>query len=141
MLVIAQNLNALLRHARSVKMANISEIVNMGGAVRTNPAGEGVVLQSIGQALALYSRLSGDVALDVWQESAASFSGGGYSGVPVLDIAATMQRQEQRITLFVINRSATEHSEITVHLEAGRLAGPARLSVLNGPGAGRGERF
>ena len=134
MLVIAQNLNALLRHARSVKMANISEIVNMGGAVRTNPAGEGVVLQSIGQALALYSRLSGDVALDVWQESAASFSGGGYSGVPVLDIAATMQRQEQRITLFVINRSAAEHSEVTVHLEAGRLAGPARLSVLNGPG-------
>ncbi len=133
MLVIAQNLNAFLRHAHSVKMANISEIVNMGGPIRTNPDGDGLVLQTTWHALALYSRLSGATALDAWQESDSTFSANGYSGVPVLDIAATLDQQGKQIVLFLINRSADQHSEVTVHLEAGRLDGPARASILNGP--------
>lgn len=133
MLVIAQNLNAFLRHARSVKMANISEIVNMGGPIRTDPDGDGLVLQTTWHALELYSRLSGAIALDAWLESDASFSGNGYSGIPVLDVAATRNRTGQQLTLFLVNRTADAHSELTIHLEAGRLDGPARLSVLNGP--------
>ena len=111
MLVIAQNLNAFLRHARSVKMANISEIVNMGGPIRTDPDGDGLVLQTTWHALELYGRLSGDVALDAWLESDATFSGNGYSSVPVLDIAATRDRAGQQLTLFLVNRSADAHSE------------------------------
>ncbi len=133
MLVIAQNLNAFLRHAHSVRMANISEIVNMGGPIRTNPDGDGLVLQTTWHALALYSRLSGDLALDAWLESDASFSGGDYSGVPVLDVAATRDQAGRQITLFVINRSADAHSELTIHLEAGRFDGAARANILNGP--------
>lgn len=133
MLVIAQNLNAFLRHARSVKLANISEIVNMGGPIRTDPDGDGLVLQTTWHALELYSRLSGDFALDAWLESDATFSGNGYSAVPLLDVAATRDRTGQQLTLFLVNRTADAHSEVTVHLEAGRLAGPARASVLNGP--------
>ena len=133
MLVIAQNLNAFLRHAHSVKMANISEIVNMGGPIRTNPDGDGIVLQTTWHALALYSRLSGDLALDAWLDSDASFSGGGYSGVPLLDVAATRDQAGQQLTLFVINRTADAHSEVTIHLEAGRFDGAARANILNGP--------
>ena len=114
-------------------MANISEIVNMGGPIRTNPDGEGIVLQTTWHALALYSRLSGELALDAWLESDASFSGGDYSGVPVLDISATLDRQQQQIALFVINRTADAHSEVTIHLEAGRFDGVARANILNGP--------
>ena len=114
-------------------MANISEIVNMGGPIRTNPDGEGIVLQTTWHALALYSRLSGDVALDAWLESDASFSGAGYSGVPLLDVAATRDQAGQQLTLFVINRTADAHSEVTMHLEAGRFDGAARANILNGP--------
>ena len=91
------------------------------------------MLQTTWHALALYSRLSGDVALDAWLESDASFSGGDYSGVPLLDISATRDQAGQQLTLFVINRTADAHSEVTIHLEAGRFDSPARANILNGP--------
>lgn len=129
-LVVAMHLNAFIRHARSVQMANIAQIVNVIAPIFTKP--DGLVLQTIFYPFELYSRTCGQIALDVaWRGD--TFSAGDYTGVRTLDVSATYDEQRRQITLYVVNRSATDALETTVSLLDARFAGPAQLSIINGP--------
>lgn len=126
-LMTGVQMNAFIRHARSVKMANIAQVVNVIAPILTRP--DGLVLQSIFYPFELYSRFAGDTALDVFW-SGDTFSTPEHTGLRVLDVAATLNTQTDELTLFVVNRSL-EASEATLSL--GARASGGRAFVLNGP--------
>jgi alpha-N-arabinofuranosidase len=129
-LVNAMQLNAFIRHARSVRMANLAQIVNVIAPILTRP--DGLVLQTIFHPLELYRRTCGDEALDVhW--AGDTFEGGGRTGVRVLDVAASLDTEGGRLVLFIVNRTTDRASEAEVVLVGGRLAGPVEVHVINGP--------
>jgi len=127
-LVVAIQLNAFIRHARSVKMANLAQIVNVIAPILTRP--DGLLLQSIYHPFAIYSQQAGSRALDVaW--SGDTFQGGDKTGLRVLDVSATLDEAERATTLFVVNRSLNP-AETTITLQQGAFAGEATAWVVNG---------
>lgn len=128
-LVAAMHFNAFIRHARTVRMANIAQIVNMIAPIRTHK--EGLVLQTIFYPFELYSTHCGDAALDVFW-TGETFSGGGHTGVRVLDVAGTYREAGRELALFVVNRSRDAAAETAIKLAAGRLAGKVDVYTVNG---------
>ncbi len=127
-LVVAIQLNALIRHARTVRMANIAQIVNILGPLLTRT--DDLLLQTIFYPFELYSTLCGSVALDpFWMGE--TFEGGGRTGVRVLDVTATLNGRE--LVVFIVNRS-TEASDAEIKLDEGRFTGEVVRNVIGGPG-------
>lgn len=129
-LVVAMQLNAFIRHAHTVKMANLAQIVNVIAPILTRP--EGLVLQTIFYPFELYSRVCGQTALDIFWEG-ETFAGGEYTGLRVLDVCATLDATQRQLALLVVNRSQDQPMETEIALAAGRLAGPVQAFVVNGP--------
>ncbi len=123
-LVVAMHFNAFFRHAHSVKMANIAQVVNVIAPVFTRP--DGLFLQTIFHPFELYSQYAGSTALDPhW--TGDTFGG----GLRVLDVSATLEGN--RVAVFVVNRSRTEAQETEIRLVDGRIGGTVDVSVVNGP--------
>ena len=78
-LVVAMHLNAFVRHAPTVRMANLAQLVNVIAPIVTGP--DGVVLQTIFHPFELFSRTTGRIALDAWWDG-DTFSGGELQGRP-----------------------------------------------------------
>jgi alpha-N-arabinofuranosidase len=129
-LMTAIQMNSFIRHARSVRMATIAQIVNVIAPIVTLP--DGLLLQSIFYPLELYSRNCGDVALDV-RRTGDTFSGGKYGAVRVLDVAASLDTAGKRVVFFVVNRTQDRETDVEIKLMAGDFAGPAHAFVVNGP--------
>ncbi len=129
-LVVAMHFNAFIRHAQSVKMANIAQIVNVIAPIFTNP--DGLFLQTIFHPFELYSRTCGNIALDVFWKG-DTFSAGGYTGLRTLDVSATLDEEKRRLSVFVVNRSLTDALETTISLDCGQFAGGVKAMVVNGP--------
>ncbi len=129
-LVVAMQLNAFIRHAHTVKMANLAQIVNVIAPILTRP--EDLVLQTIFYPFELYSRVCGPTALDIFWEG-ETFAGGEYTGLRVLDVCATLDAAQRQLVLLVVNRSQDQPMETEIALATGRFAGPVQAFVVNGP--------
>jgi alpha-N-arabinofuranosidase len=128
-LVTAMHFNAFIRHAKSVRMANIAQIVNILAPIFTKP--DGLFLQTIFYPFELYSQFAGTTALDVhWDGD--TFSAGEYTGVRTLDVTATLDAERKQLAIFVVNRSATDGAETTVSLAEGRFNGAVQVYTVNG---------
>ena len=129
-LMVAIQMNAMIRHCRSVRMANLAQIVNVIAPVVTRP--DGLLLQTIFYPFELYSQHCGNVALDVSWEG-ETFAGGGHTGVRVLDVVATLNAEQQQLALLVVNRSPDHPIESEISLAEGAVSGPAQAFIVNGP--------
>ncbi|MBX3062179.1 MAG: alpha-N-arabinofuranosidase [Anaerolineae bacterium] len=129
-LVVAMHFNAFIRHAQTVKMANIAQIVNVIAPIFTSP--NGLFLQTIFHPFEVYSQTCGNVALDIFWEG-ETFSGGDYSGLRTLDVASTLDETKKSLSVFVVNRSEKDGLETTITLDSGQFAGPLQAHVINGP--------
>ncbi|MBK8030739.1 MAG: alpha-N-arabinofuranosidase [Chloroflexi bacterium] len=129
-LVVAMHFNAFIRHARSVKMANIAQIVNVLAPIFTSP--DDLFLQSIFHPFELYSRNCGRIALDAYW-SGDTFSSGDYTALRTLDVAATLDDRARKLSVFVVNRSATQAQETTLKLDGGQFTGTGCAWIVNGP--------
>ncbi len=128
-LMVAIQMNSIIRHAYSVKMANIAQLVNAIAPIFTNQSG--LVLQTIFYPFEIYSQTCGDTALDVfWQGD--TFSTGNYTGVRVLDVSATLDESKRQLTVYVVNRSKNNAAETTINLTSGCFAGDVSAYVVNG---------
>jgi alpha-N-arabinofuranosidase len=128
-LVVALQMNAFIRHAKSVKMANLAQIVNVIAPILTSP--QGLVLQPIFFPFEAYSQQAGPTALDVaW--SGDTFQGGDIAGVRVLDVAATVDAVARRIALFVVNRSLTAPAETRIVLQEGTFGDEGLATIIAG---------
>jgi alpha-N-arabinofuranosidase len=128
-LVVAMNLNAFIRHAYSVKMANIAQIVNAIAPIFTRK--DGLVLQTIFYPFELYSRTCGNKALDVWWQG-NTFSGGDHKGVRTLDVSATLDDKEKKLVIYAVNRSLTKAMETGISLVSGNFKEAVKVYTVNG---------
>jgi alpha-N-arabinofuranosidase len=129
-LATAVQLNAFIRHANMVKMANIAQIVNVIAPVFTRP--DGLVLQTIFYPFELYSCTCGTKSLDVWWEG-DTFSGGQYSSIRTLDVTSTLDERKKQLVIYVVNRSLKQTMETEISLTSGSFKGIIAIHVINGP--------
>lgn len=122
-------LNSFIRHAKSVKFANIAQIVNVIAPILTKP--DGLVLQTIFYPLELYSRTAGSTALDVYW-SGDTFSTPEHDAVRYLDVAATFDEEAKQVSVYVVNRHPEGALETEVKLSEGRFVGTGQAFVVNG---------
>jgi alpha-N-arabinofuranosidase len=129
-LVVAMHLNAFVRHAATVRLANLAQLVNVIAPIVSTP--EGIVRQTIYHPFAVFSRTTGTVALDAWWEG-ETFSGGSYSGVRTLDVSASLDPDRKQLSVHVVNRDAEEPQDVVIELAAASFTGRLQISTVTGP--------
>lgn len=101
----ASFLNACLRHADTVKMANIAPTVNARGLIYAHP--EGIVLRPTYHVFKLFAKIMGDTVVDSYIEGNPTLKldtvGEDAPPVHALDAVATTRGDSSRISL--INKS------------------------------------
>jgi alpha-N-arabinofuranosidase len=128
-LVVAAQLNAFLRHAASVRMANIAQIVNVLAPIYTTR--DGMLLQTIFYPFALFSNLAGAQVVQS-HYNGDTFSAGDYAALPLLDVTATLSADGRQLVVFAINRSEQAAVETAITLALGQFAGPVQVHCVNG---------
>ncbi|GAC1461984.1 MAG: alpha-N-arabinofuranosidase [Ktedonobacteraceae bacterium] len=141
-LAIATYLNIFIRHCRTVKMANLAQMVNVIAPIVTNK--EGLFLQTIYAPLQLYATYMQGNALDIhvesethelrvgqdtsrWQHRVADLG-----PFKFLDAAAAYDDAEHMLTLAVVNRDLEHSHTSTIHLMDMPLPNSIALYEVNG---------
>jgi alpha-N-arabinofuranosidase len=137
-LVVAMHLNAFIRHAATVRMANLAQLVNVIAPIVTSA--DGILLQTIFHPLELYRRTAGSVALDAWWDG-DTFSGGSYSGVRTLDVSASLDSEGKQLSVHVVNRDAAEPQDVVIELADGCFTGTLQVSTVTGPSLSTANTF
>jgi alpha-N-arabinofuranosidase len=122
--------NSFIRHADSVKMANLAQIVNVIAPIFTNT--EGLFLQPIYFPIAEYAKQRDLMAIDLFVKS-PTYKPAGKPELPYLDTSATYDAKTKTVYLNVLNRS--EKLDITASLESagGKPAATAEVWEMNHP--------
>jgi alpha-N-arabinofuranosidase len=145
-LVGALYLNAFIRHARSVRMANFTSMMTAVGTNYPNLSrlDRPVHLNTIFYPFELYSRTCGQLALDVFwsgETFSGTYLGRTYPGIRMLDVTATLDEARKQLVVYVINQSRKDAMETTISTVSGEFAGDMRVSVINGPDIKAGNTF
>lgn len=127
-LVAAGFLNSFIRHADSVKIANIAQIVNVIAPILTR--GDELLFQSIYYPFVMYASRRTGMAL------CPSVQGPGYESksyghVDMIDTSAILGEGELHV--FLTNRSQTETAPVEVSFGGGSLLACKSAEVLSGP--------
>ena len=128
-LFTASFLNACLRHADVVRMANIAPTVNTRGPLFVHP--DGLVRRTTFHVLAMYATMLGERVLP----STATSDGLDVADVPVIDQLATVDEAGTRVTLALVNRDPATAVGCDVRLGGHGPAGSFPGTVLDGPSA------
>jgi len=126
--------NVFFRHADTVKMANLAQMVNVIAPIMTNK--QGMFLQPIYFPIAEYARQRGNVALSPYV-SAPTYSMGGGRGagpsvqVPYLDVSATYDATGHTVFVNVLNRSKDKDLPTRIDCQEGTLAKDVALWQMN----------
>ncbi len=126
-LVIAGFLNSFIRHADSVKIANIAQIVNVLAPILTR--GEQMLLQSIYYPFAMYSSRRDGVAIQP-VVIGPSYDSHSYGRVNYIDTSAILGVGV--LHTFLINRNLTEAAEVEIDHADGKIASILSAEVVHG---------
>lgn len=146
-LVIAGFLNAFVRNADVVKMANMAQLVNVIAPVFTSE--DGMFRQTIYFPLQLFANNVYGTSLNVFVDCKTYntnkfFLGLGetttqQSNVPYLDVSATYKDGE--LTLCVVNRNKDEAIATDIISQNGAFSGNFQVFEVNGPDIKSGNDF
>jgi len=138
-LVIAEFLNAFIRNADIVKIANLAQLVNVIAPIFTNETG--MFKQTIFYPLQLFANNVYGTSLDVFVDcktySTKKFLLGPgetttlQKDIPYLDVSATYQNGE--LILNVVNRNKDEAITTDIISQNGAFTGNFSVSEINGP--------
>lgn len=138
-LVIAGFLNAFVRNADIVKMANMAQLVNVIAPIFTSE--EGMFKQTIYYPLALFANNISGTSLDVFvdcetYDTEEFFIGLGESttrqaDVPYLDVSATYKGDE--LMICVVNRHKDKAISTDIISQNGQFTGDLEVFEINGP--------
>jgi alpha-N-arabinofuranosidase len=133
-LAVATYLNVFVRHCRSVKIANLAQLVNVIAPIFTSETG--LFLQTIYHPLRLYAEHLQDVALDAHVECPTydlkpeqeaqnrAYRVADMGPFPLLDVSATRDADGRTLVLGVVNRALDQ--DVTARIE---LAGGGRVTT------------
>lgn len=146
-LVIAEFLNAFVRNADVVKLANMAQLVNVIAPIFTNETG--MFRQTIFYPLQLFANnvygTSLDVLVDCKKYNTGKFFLGlgetttQQSNVPYLDVSVTYKGDELNIS--VVNRNKDEGITTDIISQTGLFSGPFSVNEVNGPNIKSGNDF
>lgn len=146
-LVIAGFLNAFIRNADVVKMANMAQLVNVIAPIFTSETG--MFRQTIFYPLQLFANNVYGTSLDVFVDcktysTEKFFLGLGetttqQSKVPFLDVSAAYKDNE--VVICVVNRSRDEAIATDIISQNAVFAGQFSVSEVNGPDVKSGNDF
>jgi alpha-N-arabinofuranosidase len=138
-LVVAGFLNAFVRNADVIKMANMAQLVNVIAPIFTNE--QGVFRQTIYYPLQLFANHVTGTSLDVFvdcetydtEEFAIGLSETRtkQSNVPYLDVSASVKDGE--VTICVVNRHKDKAITTDILSQTGEFNGIVKISEVNGP--------
>jgi len=110
-------LNAFLRHADTVKLANLAQLVNVIAPIVTDK--NGMFLQTIYWPLLEYGKQRGNQSLDLLVNSPKYEYNGRQIGY--LDVSSTWNAKTRTLFLNVLNRSATSDYSAQIDNVEGQL--------------------
>lgn len=124
-LILAQHLNAFIRHADIVKMANLTFLSSLVGITP-----EGEFKTSLYYPFHLYSNHARGTALDV-HTRCDTYSNKAFKDIPYLDVTAVLNEAAGILVVNVVNRSETEAIPASVELQSGAFTGQGRVHLVN----------
>ena len=122
--------NSFFRHADSVKMANLAQLVNGIAPIFTNK--EGLFLQPIYFPIVEYGKQRGGISLDLLVSS-PKYRVGQRAEIPYLDTSATYDKKQGVAYLNVLNRNETQDIVCRIDNVEGALAGQVEVWEMNHP--------
>lgn len=126
-LVVAGFLNSFIRHADSVKIANLAQIVNVLAPIRTR--GDDLLLQSIYYPFAMFSCRREGVAIQT-AVSGPTFDSPSYGRVNYIDASAILG--DGALHTFLINRNLSEIAEVEIDLAGEKVESVISAEVVHG---------
>ncbi len=126
-------LNACLRHCRSVKMTNLSPVVNTRGPIFTHD--NGIVLRSTYHVCDLYASYLYSEVIDAFCDSpgfAATDSQGNTVSIPCCDSVITLDRATGKVAAALINSHPEDAYLCDFWLPGRTITGHAVLYTING---------
>ena len=144
-LAVATYLNGFIRHCRSVRLANLAQLVNAIAPIFTSK--QGLFLQTIYHPLRLYAEHTQETALDVSVDCPTydltpdreSESYGRVHNVSdlgafaLLDATATCDAAGGTLTLAVVNRDRDKSHAATIDFGGAKVSGGVQISEVSGP--------
>jgi alpha-N-arabinofuranosidase len=113
--VVGNLLISLLKHVDRVKAASLAQLVNVIAPIMTEPGGP-AWRQTTFHPFALSSRLAQGNVLRLELES-PTYPTALYGDVPLVDAVATHDPEAGNAAVFLVNRSTTESTTVTVDLD------------------------
>jgi len=126
---VAAAFNAIHRNCRTVRLANLAQLVNVIAPIAATPSG--VLLKTTYYPLALYANHAGPAALDVAVTS-PKFVTRRFGEQPYLDVMGTYDEAKRRATLAVVNRRQEGEVIASVALAGGRAQPGGRGYLITG---------
>jgi alpha-N-arabinofuranosidase len=117
--------NSFFRHADSVKVANLAQLVNVIAPIFTNE--KGLFLQTIFFPIAEYGKQRGNESLAVFVTSPSYKVEGRPAPVKTLDVSSTYRAADGALYVNVLNRSATDDIEASIENQTGKLGASAEV--------------
>jgi len=127
-LIVAGFLNSFIRHADSVKIANIAQIVNVIAPILTR--GDEMLLQTIYYPFVMYTTRREGVALRPAVQG-PGYESSSYGYVNYIDTSAILG--DGLLHVFLTNRSLDEQASVTVEYPGGQLTALDSAEVVTGP--------
>jgi alpha-L-arabinofuranosidase len=129
--VVGSLLISLLRHADRVKVACQSLLVNVGGAIRTDPQGQAVKQAIFGPIAAVFNGVRERSVIGVFIDG-PEVATSAYGDVPAFDATAVVDPDERTVTVFAVNRSTVTALDVEVVLRGWGGIDASRCRVLPG---------
>ncbi len=127
-LMVAGFLNSFIRHADSVKIANLAQIVNVIAPIITR--GDQLLRQSIYYPFAMFASRKQGVAIQPVVVGPA-YESPSYGSAAYIDASAILG--EGVLHTFLVNRNLHETAEVEVDHAGGWIEGTASAEVVSGP--------
>lgn len=124
----ASFLNICLRHANTVRMANMAPVVNTRGPLYVHP--EGIVRRTTFHVLSMYANLLGDRVGELFIDGPDFVHEG--ATVPALDGVVTCDDSEHVWRLALVNRLPDRGLDCSIRFGGRPLQGSHRATVLQG---------
>ena len=126
-LIAAGFLNSFIRHADTVKIANIAQIVNVIAPLLTR--GDDLVYQTIFYPIEMMAKRRDGVSLQVRVEG-SEYKSKDYGTATTLDSSAILNGRE--LSVFLVNRDVASPLEVTVDLSDQAITKLLNVEIVHG---------